>query len=107
MPVGPKLLFSTHDLHRQPLPNPKKHKRRPLPPERVDRDTEEEPPKELLVREEIKGTSRRVAFQKFGHLDRPVAPPRFGRCQRIDEEHEEDAGVDTDVPFPTVPIALT
>lgn len=38
-----------------------------------------------------------MGFEESGHIDPSLHPEFVGARERVDEEHEEKAGVDTDV----------
>lgn len=93
----PNPILPLHHPQWQRAPHPKKHKRRPLPAKRIDHDTKHKPIDQLRVGEEIKGTGGGVGFQKGGHVN-PFLHPKFaGAREGVDEEHEEEAGVDADM----------
>lgn len=75
-----------------------KHKDGPLPAEGVDGDAKDEPPHQLEVGEEVKGASRAGALEQARHVDPAAHPKGAGPGERVDEEHEQDARVDANVP---------
>ena len=93
----PQPLLPLHNAHRQALPDPKQHKRRPLPPERIHQHHKHEPVHQLRVREEIKRRRRRQRLHRTRHVDPLLHPVSPRRRQRVDQEHQQQARVDPDV----------
>lgn len=92
------LFFHLHNCLGHSQPNAKEYKQGPLPAERVERDTKDEPPEQLEVREEIKGSRRGELLEDLCHTN-PLLHPEWARArQRIDEEDKQQAGVDANVP---------
>ena len=91
----PESILVFHDLHRQAATNSEEHESSPLPPKWIDHHTEDQPVYEFRVGEKIKGTSWRQRLDEAGHVDPSLHPVRLRSSERIDEEHEEKAGVDT------------
>ena len=73
------------------------HEQRPLPPERIDQDDEDEPIDEFGVGEEIESSSRCKRFNRARHVDPPLHPVFMRGGQGVDKEHEQKPGVDTDM----------
>ena len=93
----PNRILFLHDLERQCTPNAEKHKECPLPPKGVDHYAEHEPVNQLGVSKEVKGSGRRTTLDELGHVD-PFLHPTFSwPCERVDEEHEKQARIDSDV----------
>ena len=93
----PNGILSPHDAQWQRAADTRKHKRCPFPPERVDRNAEHEPVHQLGVSEEVEGAGGRTLLDERGHVD-PSLHPFFLRCgERVDEEHEKQARVDSNM----------
>ena len=93
----PNRILFPHNLERQCASNAEKHKERPLPSKRVDHNAKHEPVNQLRVREEVKGSGRRTTLDELGHVD-PFLHPTFSwPGERVDEEHEKQARIDSDV----------
>ena len=90
----PHPILTPHHPQRNRVSNPKKHKQRPLPPKRVNRHAKYEPIRQFRVGEEIEGSCGCHGFQPLGHVDPALHPVFVGAGERIDEEHEEESGVD-------------
>lgn len=58
---------------------------------------EEEPPQQFAIGEEVEGTSRGTSFEPPGHIDPELHPIRRRSGEWVEEEHEQDTGVDADV----------
>ena len=93
----PNRILSPHDCQRQSAADTREHKRCPFPPERVDRNAEHEPVHQLRVSEEVEGTGGRTLLDERGHVDPSFHPFLLRRGERVDEEHEQQAGVDSNV----------
>lgn len=52
------------------------------------------PENQLAVGEKVKCASRTSGFDKRGHVDPALHPVFAWACQGVEEEHEEDAGID-------------
>lgn len=74
----PDPILPAHHHFRQRITDAQKHKRRPLPSERVDCDAEDEPIDQFRVREEVEGAGRSASFQVGRHVD-PALHPVFLR----------------------------
>ena len=93
----PNRILFPHNLERQCASNAEKHKECPLPSERVDHNAKHEPVNQLRVSEEVKGSGRRTTLDELGHVN-PFLHPTFSwPCERVDEEHEKQARIDSDV----------
>ena len=93
----PNRILSPHDAQRQCAADTREHKRCPLPPERVDRNAEHEPVHQLGVSEEVEGAGGRTLLDERGHVDPFFHPFFLRRGERVDEEHEKQARVDSNV----------
>lgn len=93
----PNGILSPHDTQRQCAANTREHERCPFPPERVDRNAEHKPVHQLRVSEEVEGAGGRTLLDKRGHVDPFFHPFLLRRSERVDEEHEEQARVDSNV----------
>ena len=58
---------------------------------------EEEPPQQFAVGEEIECASRGTSLEPSGHIDPELHPIRRWSGQWVEEEHEQDTGVDANV----------
>ena len=93
----PNRILPPHDSQRQCAADTREHEQRPLPPERVDRNAEHEPVHQLRVREEVEGASGRTLLDERGQVDPFFHPFLLRRSERVDEEHEKQARVDSNV----------
>lgn len=93
----PHLILLFHHKRRKLDAHAQENKQRPLPPKRIDSNAKREPPDQFRVREEIKGSRGALGLDKLGHVDPELHPVRRGTGEGVDEEHEEDAGVDANV----------
>ena len=101
MPFQPQSIsyriLSSDNLERQCAPNAEKHKERPLPPKRVNHYAEHEPVYQLGVSEEVESSGWRTTLDKFSQVD-PFLHPAFSwPCERVHQEHEEQARIDSNV----------
>lgn len=103
----PNRILSSHNPQRQRSPDAEEHKERPLPPKGVDGDTEDEPVRQLGVSEEVEGSGRRTAFDELGHVDPFLHPEFLWPCERVDEEHEEQARIDSNVILEVFGVSLS
>ena len=95
-PISNRIL-SPHDAQRQCAADTREHERCPFPPERVYRNAEHEPVHQLRVSEEVEGAGGRTLLDERGHVDPSFHPFLLRRGERVDEEHEEQARVDSNV----------
>ena len=93
----PYRILSPHDSQRQCAADAREHKRRPFPPEGVDHNAEHEPVHQLRVSEEVEGSGGRTLLDERGHVDPFFHPLLLRPGERIDEEHEKQARVDSNV----------
>ena len=94
----PNYILQTHYPPWNRSTNVEEQEERPLVSKGIDGDAEAEPPYQLQVREEIESSRRGEVLQHACHLDPALHPERSRARERIREEHEEDMGVDPDVP---------
>ena len=93
----PYRILPPHNLQRQRTAHTAEDEERPLPPERIDDDAEDEPVDQFGVGEEVEGSGRGATLEELGHVDPPLHPLWSRPRERVDEEHEEEARVDSDV----------
>ena len=93
----PDRILPPHNLQRQRAAHAAEDEERPLPPERIDDDAEDEPVDQLGVGEEVEGSGRGTTLEELGHVDPPFHPLWSRPRERIDEEHEKEARVDANV----------
>lgn len=89
--------FLLNHLHGQSTANAEQDERSPLPPERVNQDDKEEPVDQFRVREEVKGTGRGESFHQSCPVDPSFHTTLCGLRQWVDQEHQEESSVDTNV----------
>lgn len=99
----PNRILSSHNPQWQPAPDAEKHKERPLPPKRVDGDAEHEPVSQLRVSEEVEGSGWRATFDELGHVDPFFHPRLLWPCERVHEEHKEQARIDSNMVLESFP----
>lgn len=63
--------------------NAKEYEKSPLPPERVNRNAEEEPPDQFKIGEKIESASRRESLQVSRHVNPALHPEWSWSCQWI------------------------
>lgn len=93
----PNRVLSFDNPHWQRTPNAREHERCPLPPERVDDNAKDEPIHQFRVSEEIEGSSWGTTFDELGHVDPSFHPLFLWPRERVDEEHEKQARIDSNV----------
>ncbi len=93
----PNRVFSSHNPQWQRAPNAEEHEECPLPPEGIDHNAEHEPIDQLRVSEEVEGRRRRTMLDKLGHVDPFFHPFFLWPRERIDEKHEKQTCVDSNV----------
>ena len=93
----PHLVLLLYHMERQSTANTKKHKECPLPPKWIDGNAEHEPVDEFRIGEEVESFRRRSPLNGSSHIDPLLHPVLMRPSERIDEEHEEETSVDTNV----------
>lgn len=78
--------------------NTEEDKNGPLPSEGVECDTEGEPPEQLEVSKEVKRTSWAVLLEELCHVNPALHPERARAREGVNQEHEEDASVNSNMP---------
>lgn len=93
----PNRVLSLHNPQRQCAPNAREHEGCPLPPERVDHNAEHEPVHQLRVSKEVEGSGWRMTLDGRCHVDPSFHPFLLWPGEWIDEEHEKQARIDSNV----------
>ena len=96
----PHPIFPPHNRLRQTHANPTKHKKRPLPPKRINHNHKNKPIQQFRVREELERAPGRSLLDEAREVDPEFHQAFVGLGEGVDEEHEEEAGVDADVVVP-------
>ena len=85
----PNRVLSPNNPQWQRTANAAKHKRRPLPPERIDHNAKNEPIHQLRVSKEVEGSRWRITLDSLGHVDPSFHPLLLWPGERVDKKHEK------------------